>query len=606
MSGINVNIPYVAKFSADGSLTIETVQHQSYDLAAADLEIQGYMLNDLFKAFKVSDEVSGSMVQLAVNMNGDLSSNFLVALRRNLEYAPEVDPATGAPAPGVEFLQAFLERIAREKLKYELQHNGVAAALEAADMSPLEITNFEADASAGAADMWQGLNDLAPNMRALIATQIPNANYISNYDVSLNAEVIREFLPLRGGDTLTFQFVISQNYEVTESVQPGVTGSNIGAGEGPNQTGVTTALGSYAIPSKTVNIVMRRIGGEKYPDLCGAAESFYVSDVSGALSAMNNAQVTHDQDVSAVAIQKTAMDSARADWVLADASYNAAVDISAAADAAEAKYQELRGQLIVAVANANAAAGTPQYTELLHIQQNLEAAVAAALTARNTAAAAASAVDVAALLISRDTAKSIYDAAVVAYSDAVSALKAANAALADAKAAYASASHRYESLQLKRDAAMDTAQFNVDNAQILYNDASGAAHEAIAKLVADLATANGSLASDLAGARTAYIAAATAYAADKSDTYLAGDYTTKRENLRLAAAAYDAGYTLCEEDGAAVVAALDAMTAARGVLIYWQAYRQITENADTNPAMPDPALPAYLPVGDFATAYPPV
>lgn len=600
-TNFNVNMPYVATINADGTLTIETIKAQSYQLTAADLEFNAYLLNGVFKSFMVSDEISGATALLNVDLNKGLSGEWVAEFIRNLQYAPSAPSdegvaANAAPAPNAVFLQAWLEGIARSSLADELVSNGVAAALEASDLSPLEITNFAEDASAGAVNMWDGINGLTPQMRSLIATQVHNESYM---DISHNAEVMQGLLPVRAGDSITFQFIVNQQYTVSEvkkNVGP-AAGGMVGVGETAYNYD-TKPLGTYGVGAKRINVIMKRLDGALYYDLCGAADSFNNEYVVPKETAYQTASGDYIAAVAAKATADASMNTFYTEWAALDASYNLAKASDDAAAAALAKYQELSGALIQATTNAAAAIGTPQYQELVHIKEKLEVDVSGAKAASIAAANTAGATNANSLKTDRDAKKDSYGTQVTAVTNATSMVRLRAGQLQAAKEALSVVSRRLEGLRLKRDAAKDTAQFNVDNALTIYGDASGAYYALENQRVLDISdagVASGSkwaLFSDASGAF--YIAKAN-LAANPGDAGLANAYQAALEAANEALDAYKAARALAVTTRNATDTALTNAKDAETDLRRWQGARQIAQTATVFAGLSAPAaisLPA--------------
>ena len=590
----NVNMPYVATINADGSLTIETIKHQSYQLTAADLDFSAYLLNGVFKSFMVSDEISGATALLNVDLNVDLSGDFMKGFIRNLQYAPSVpsDQNVAIDAPPAEsavFLQAWLEGVARSALADELVDNGVAAALEASDLSPLEITNFEEDASAGAANMWNGINGLVPQMRSLIATQIQNKSYM---DISMNAEVMQGLLPIRANDTMTFQFIVNQQYSVSElqkNVGPDA-GGMVGVGETAYNMN-TRPLGTYGVGSKRINVIMKRIDGAEYRDLSGAANAFEAECVSAKQTASTTANTNYNTAEADVPTKKGHMNAAYNTLQECDASYNLAKSKDVAYTVANAKYQDLSGALAAATTTAAAAIGTPQHAELVHLQEHLEADVAIALAAKNIAFGLSDTANTAALKTLLDTAKnSTYPIAVGAYNAAVTLLRLRAGQRQAAKDAYEVVRRRYEGLLLKRDAAKDTAEFNEANARAIYNDVSGAYYAADSARSQALTTAT-SKSIAFIDASGAYAVASSELNAAPGDTAKTAAYGLALEVAQNALVEYTAARALAVASRTATITALGVARAAESQLRLRQYQHAVAQEVEVfvSPTTVDPA-----------------
>lgn len=260
----NINVPCQVTISADGSVKITTVDAQKYSLTTAHAEFIGFLRDDILNTFVLSDEENQEKLRLAVSIDTSKESAFRNSLLTQLQIANK-KAVVGGPNTfdlSANDLETYLANWAAERLMAELTANGVASALEGSELEDLQFDNFADDLSGGAADMYTGLVRLTPAVRAVIATQIPNYKYMSYVDVSGNggaAETFSPHLPMEAGDTMTFQFVITQNYAVTEHAQnvgaSTVDNADIATG---NLSGVAPLIGNYTVPERIVNIILVR------------------------------------------------------------------------------------------------------------------------------------------------------------------------------------------------------------------------------------------------------------------------------------------------------------------------------------------------------------
>ena len=327
MSSRNINIPCQVTISADGSVSIKTVDAQNYTLSAADATFEGFLRDDLLNAFVVSNGADGQALRLAVDISGTHQTAFVSSLARQLECAVQNGDESFAgttDASGNISLEMYLANWARDQLLAELHANGVGAALEGGALENLAFDNFKADLSGGAVDMFEGIRDLAPAVRAVIATQMPNTKYMSFVDVSGHGGAMETFsphLPIEGGDSMTFQFIITQNYNVTEDAQNvGESTANNSSIKSGNKSGVAPLIGHYTVASRTVNFVLKRASAAARVGLAAAPGDASYGAVTTKSGEVTSAETTYNTSVN------TARD-AFALWNTAnsyDVSYNVA------------------------------------------------------------------------------------------------------------------------------------------------------------------------------------------------------------------------------------------------------------------------------------------
>lgn len=255
MSGCNIKIPFQVTLDLEGTFKVQVLQADDYPLEAADETITGFLPNGILDAFVVSNASGSDVALLDVAMNLSGEAVFLAAFKEQLESAL-VDPTLGGS------LESYLRGYANDELLKDLRNNGIAAALEADGLEELEYTNLSSSYDNGALTMWNGLVGLPPKTRSLIATQIPNEAWLAaGNGFNNDGGMLKTSLPLkRGGDALTFQLIIEQQFVVTaepienyeyEGQDPAKRATpGVGAG---HVDGVP-----YAVPRRVVNIVMRR------------------------------------------------------------------------------------------------------------------------------------------------------------------------------------------------------------------------------------------------------------------------------------------------------------------------------------------------------------
>lgn len=255
MSGCNIKIPFQVTLDLEGTFKVQVLQAEDYPLEAADETITGFLPNGILDAFVVSNASGSDVALLDVAMNLSGQAVFLEAFKSQLESAL-VNPSVGGS------LESYLRGYANDELLKDLRNNGIAAALEADGLGELEYIDLEGSYEAGAQTMWDGLVGLPPKTRSLIAMQIPNEAWLAaGNGFNNDGGMLKTALPLkRGGDALTFQLVIEQQFDVTAEPienyeyagQDPVVRATPGVGAG-HVDGVP-----YAVPRRVVNIVMRR------------------------------------------------------------------------------------------------------------------------------------------------------------------------------------------------------------------------------------------------------------------------------------------------------------------------------------------------------------
>jgi hypothetical protein len=254
---VNVNIPFVAPFQSDGAADLQTVISDTYALGAADVILTAStgLSAAIINAFVISHEdASDSTVALSVTM-GD-QGTFAAALAAAMQAAAitTADAAihskyTGAEVQGAGTavglsLEKYVKAGIHTDVIVALNNNTIAAELEASDVLPITLDDFAGDCLAAANAMWEGLNELSPAMRRLVATQLDNSKYVSDASEGFTAA-----LPLESGDSMTFQFTLNSNLTITNDPQDlttegGATNAGTGPAAGTYPSPITGVLGS--------------------------------------------------------------------------------------------------------------------------------------------------------------------------------------------------------------------------------------------------------------------------------------------------------------------------------------------------------------------------
>jgi hypothetical protein len=246
-SFVNINVPFVAPLQSDGAANLQTVQQDTYALGAADVVLTGVLSPEIINAFLISHEdASDSAVALNVTMQG--KNDFMNALSAAIKAATistadaAIHPKYTGPAAvqgaGTHnglLLVNYIKAALHTDVIVALNNNTIAAELEASDVQEITLPDYDADCLAAAEDMYDGLVGIEESLRRVIATQVGNTRFT---DVS---EGFTSALPLTSGDSMTFQFNLTSNLTISESVQDVVSGADTNNGSGP---GVGTYLPS--------------------------------------------------------------------------------------------------------------------------------------------------------------------------------------------------------------------------------------------------------------------------------------------------------------------------------------------------------------------------
>lgn len=292
---VNVNVPYQVTIAVDGSVTIQSVDAQEYTLAPKNAQFNGFLVDGILDAFIVtSNSDYPSAANVSVNMSdvAGVKTAFVTALANQLKTALLSDTSLLNVATDHASLDDYLMDWANKEIVKQLAANGIAAALEAEGLKGMSHTGFNADLTEGATAMYNGLETITPTVRAVIATQIPNTRWMTAFNDA--GEVMDAKLPLYdGGDSMTFQFVITQNFVVSEeAVNVGEpTGSlapipgSVKDGGASGVAPLNNVLGQYSVESRTINLVLTRPSPSQYPVVRDAAAPTAPSDSAKVLAA---------------------------------------------------------------------------------------------------------------------------------------------------------------------------------------------------------------------------------------------------------------------------------------------------------------------------------
>jgi fructose-specific component phosphotransferase system IIB-like protein len=522
-TSVNVNIPYRVTIAVDGSVTIETVDAQEYTLAKKDAQFNGFLVDDILNAFKVKNDSgypSSANVTVEMDESAGVKSAFATALAYQLKTAVLSDLSLLNVATDHASLDDYLMDWANTEIVKQLAENGIAAALEAEGLKGMSHTGFDNDLTDGANAMYEGLVTITPTVRAVIATQIPNTKWMSAFNDA--GEVMDEKLPLYdGGDSMTFQFIITQNFVVSEENKnvgepTGVLETGIpipGSVKNGNASGVVTSnvLGQYAVEARTINLVLTRPSPANYPivrdgvaptepshDVAAAAADEATAALSGTDGYNEKAQAAKSAYSAWDAENKKKIESVRAAAAVVDAKkvYDEAIVVQTSALAAAGDLKE--GPLHNAAQRAIAAA---EKARLDWVERTNDAAIA-----------------LAALAAAPNDLEYLYNES-----------KLASKAQATAYNAWTLAQQAAAATEDAYQAAMDEYRHKVANNLALQNSANSAAAKALDQFV---------------GLSSETVAASTALEAQRGvvDTKH-GLWVTAGDNVTDAQTAYDANKT---------------------------------------------------------------
>jgi len=286
---VNVNVPFQVTIAADGTVSIQKVDVQTYTLTEANATFEGYLRDSILHSFKVEANGANPNAALYVTMDESigLRDAFINELKKQILEASmdnSGNSSVDATQADIKNLEAYLLEWANSNLLEELKKNGIADALEADALDNLAHNDFDADAAKGAEAMHDGLDAMDPARLSVVASQIPNSKWMSAFNgvgdsgaPGSRSAYTASRLPLEdGGDSMTFQFVITQNFVVSESnpvsgasmmpgsvVNTGIGSSAGGIGPAANET----LLGHYSVPTRIINLKLSRPLPSSYPAL---------------------------------------------------------------------------------------------------------------------------------------------------------------------------------------------------------------------------------------------------------------------------------------------------------------------------------------------------
>lgn len=219
-----VIVPFIADLYADASGTVGTLQEVAVTMTGID-QIFNVTLSaadsvKILNSFQIADTDSGAAAGVSVSMKGEANFEAGLIAALNGSTASTVDSRS---------LYAYLKAESRKDTVDILSYDSLANLLEASDLLTYDIA---IDASGGASNMYDAMNNGSAQYRQAIFKQIPQSNveaYITPSDgTTMNLEDIGglAFLPLLKGDKLTFVFDVAVGEYAWDNTMP-TTGAKI-------------------------------------------------------------------------------------------------------------------------------------------------------------------------------------------------------------------------------------------------------------------------------------------------------------------------------------------------------------------------------------------
>ena len=534
---VNVNIPHRVTIDLEGNLTIQTIKQEKYTLATPDAIFHGFLRNDILDAFAVANVVlqSGENDFAAVSVNIDAAKGtaFGDSLAKQLDVSHKDGAVPTAPtASNLVWLEKYLLDFAQVTLEKQLVANGIASTLTGSIKDDIEHIGVAADYSAGASAMFSGLQNITPELRALVATQIPNSKWISASTPSTK-------LPMYdGGDSFTLQFIITQDFEVTQEIEDNHGTSEVFGSAAPG-------VSHYNVGNRVINVVLTRPppGDNVALREEDAGDEVSVTGPPSTIAAAISTFYGHN------ATAKTAYNA----WKAKNDLVVAAAKASLKKTEAQEQYDDAVAQQTLAVAAMGTLTSGVEFEHakdakvaVAQAKVVLDAAVAAETTAVN--ANNASSTSLATLASALDTANTAVKNDIAALNGLSTALNTANTAAAADRAANAFYKYKLEQIAAASESALQYFQ-HLDAKFVLAETAANTAiaahdisHSAVSAADADNVTKQGAI----AALQSAYDAAPTA--ANALALATAKDAAGKAEEFLLAAlAAYETAHNSAKD-----------------------------------------------------------
>lgn len=478
---VNVNMPFQVTIDAKGNVVIEKIETTTYSLDDPAKQFGGFLRDDILDAFTVFRNVDSEVANVTVDMKSTKSTAFANELAKQLYLA--FDEELGLTSAQINNLAMYLLSVANEYILATLT-DGAGSSLEADGLKELRLTDICGSYLTGARTMYSGLDALEPNVRALVALQIPNSKWMSAWSPS--------DLPLKnGGDSMTFQFNITQNYSVS-AVNKDLGAGIDGAGESVSTgTNISRTVGN--VPAKIVHLVLTRAAPASYKTLSApsAPSSSAVTTATALVSTKSGLYNSAKTAASTALATFKAKDSAHLNRVRAD---QEVVDAQTSLDTATTLLNDADSALKKAVSDGITGSDLDNYNEAFNQAQ---AGVSAASSSKaNAEALAATArtndggVDTEVAAAAVESAKTAAATASDAVRTAYDAWVAAKSGLSDAVAQYDRDVELFNYRTEELAAAKESANDKRDHQFAMWSDASANAITAIALVESDRSDLN--------------------------------------------------------------------------------------------------------------------
>jgi len=436
-------MPFVVLLDLCGAASIQILDRTEVRATDPDLYIDAFLRDGILDSFVVSDNANAGGVGFKVDVAPATHDAFVSSFATQFSVAL-ADTSDGAMTivdrASLKTVAEYLMGVASTYILGKYTSSFVDR-VSANALNSLSLSDMGANYNMAADETFRVVMAGSPGLRATLASSIPAEIWAKSW--SSNA------LPLKnGGDTLQFEFKISQNYNVAEN-HISVTPASNSSFEIASAGGDSIDSSSFGrVPAKSVVLVLRRPAPADYVSWRDGAKTPYSASNQPVQDASSNVDTARNQYVT----DKTASDAAdaayNAGYAVHDARVIADQDVTnatrlynvAVADLA-AKSQKVSDREAFSLAN-----GIPLATDNIYIgyvsdQTKAVTKVTSAdadKTQRMTAAAAAAAADLApinadaeaalAILLSTATSTDVTaKASLTAWEQSQAALIAANA-----------------------------------------------------------------------------------------------------------------------------------------------------------------------------------
>lgn len=207
-----ITVPLVGAWNSTGTASLETDQTSAFSFSnAADMMFAAEISASSFVGnFDVSGSHNDKENFSVRNMNtAGLKSALAAAmlLAKSKANSPYVNGNDSKPALQNSLLEEYLLNVAQNDLDADLDTDGIAASLSAAQMENVELSNIAGDVDTAAATLVAALSAQDCNV---IALQFNNARWMAGAGDSEQSRTI-PFLP---NDKVIIRFIVSQSYTV--------------------------------------------------------------------------------------------------------------------------------------------------------------------------------------------------------------------------------------------------------------------------------------------------------------------------------------------------------------------------------------------------------